>query len=266
MPSIIESIIDLDAYPLHRAGSAELAGMVNDYRKKLAANGMFNLSGFVRKAALAQAVAELQPLCDRESYVHQRRHNVFFKDRIEGLAPDHPALIKFDTANQTLCGDQFGETIVREIYDWAPLRAFLAAILQKPALHPMADPLACANVMEYRDGQTLNWHFDRSQFTTTLLLRGAEVGGDFEYCTGLRTDTAEDYTRIARVVRGDRTSVRINPLAAGTLNIFAGRNTLHRVSTVRGRRSRLIAVFSYFDQPGVSFTAAERLGFYGRAN
>ena len=26
----------------------------------------------------------------------------------------------------------------------------------------------------------------------------------------------------------------------------------------------MIAVFSYFDEPGVSFSEAERLGFYGR--
>jgi len=266
MPSNPESIIDLDAYPLDQPGSPEFIRMVNDCRAELGVNGMFNLSGFVRQAALARAVAELRPLCERESYVHQRCHNVFFKEHIEGLAPDHPALLKFETVNHTLCGDQLGETIVRQIYDWAPLRTFLAAIFQKPTLHLMEDPLACANVMEYRAGQTLNWHFDRSQFTTTLLLQGAEMGGDFEYCTGLRTDTEHDYAGIARVVRGDHGSVRINPLTAGTLNIFAGRNTLHRVSTVGGRRSRLVAVFSYFDRPGVSFSAAERLGFYGRTH
>jgi hypothetical protein len=54
-------------------------------------------------------------------------------------------------------------------------------------------------------------------------------------------------------------------LAAGSLNVFAGKNTLHRVSTVRGARSRLIAVFSYYDKPGVFFSDAERIGFYGRA-
>jgi hypothetical protein len=54
-------------------------------------------------------------------------------------------------------------------------------------------------------------------------------------------------------------------LAAGTLNVFAGKNTAHRVTPVRGARSRVVAVFSYYDNPGVTFSSAERIGFYGRA-
>ena len=60
-------------------------------------------------------------------------------------------------------------------------------------------------------------------------------------------------------------NVKVNPLVAGTLNVFAGKNALHRVSTVRGTRSRFVAVYSYYDRPGVQFNAGERLGFYGRA-
>ena len=62
------------------------------------------------------------------------------------------------------------------IYEWPPLAAFLAAVMGKPALHVMADPLARLNVMAYRAGEALNWHFDRSEFTTTLLLQAPEAG------------------------------------------------------------------------------------------
>jgi hypothetical protein len=37
------------------------------------------------------------------------------------------------------------------------------------------------------------------------------------------------------------------------------------VSTVKGARERIIAVFSYFDRPGVVFSKEEQIGFYGRA-
>ncbi|WP_254054659.1 hypothetical protein [Roseovarius sp. EL26] len=49
------------------------------------------------------------------------------------------------------------------------------------------------------------------------------------------------------------------------LNVFRGRNTAHRVTTVAGDTPRVIAVFSYFEQPDISFSAEERHGFYGRA-
>ena len=43
-----------------------------------------------------------------------------------------------------------------------------------------------------------------------------------------------------------------------------GKNTANKVSTVQGYRQRLIAVFSYFDRPGVVFSKEEQIGFYGR--
>ena len=35
------------------------------------------------------------------------------------------------------------------------------------------------------------------------------------------------------------------------------------VSTVRGARERIIAVFLYFERPGVVFSKKEQTGFYG---
>jgi hypothetical protein len=134
----------------------------------------------------------------------------------------------------------------------------------KEALYPMADPLAAVNVMAYGDGQALNWHFDRSEFTTTLLLQAPEAGGVFEYRTGLRGPAGEDVEDIGRLVTGQDPQVRQAPLSAGTLSVFMGRDTAHRVTPEQGSRARIIAVFSYFDRPGVTFTPAERRGFYGR--
>jgi hypothetical protein len=55
-------------------------------------------------------------------------------------------------------------------------------------------------------------------------------------------------------------------LSAGTLNVFAGKNTAHRVTPVEGDTSRVIAVFSYYETPDVMFSEEERIGFYGRAS
>ena len=50
----------------------------------------------------------------------------------------------------------------------------------------------------------------------------------------------------------------------GTLNVFRGKNTLHRVTPIQGARERIIAVFSYFEHPAVRFTDEDNLRFYGR--
>lgn len=130
----------------------------------------------------------------------------------------------------------------------------------------MEDPLARVNAMQYRAGQALNWHFDRSEFTTTLLLQAPEMGGEFEYRTGLRSEDDPNYDGVAAMLHGEDAQVKRITLEAGTLNVFKGRNTAHRVTPVEGDTARMISIFSFYDRPGVVFSDEERIGFYGRAS
>lgn len=150
------------------------------------------------------------------------------------------------------------------LYQWRPLIDFLAQVMRKPALYPMADPLASVNLMAYHSGEALNWHFDRAEFTITLLLQAPQSGGVFEYHKDLRSADEPNYGGVGRLLQGKDNEVRQLPLTSGTLNVFRGVNTAHRVTPVVGNEARVIAVFSYFDRPGVRFTAEEQLGFYGR--
>ncbi len=260
----MQDILDLDRYPLDRPDSADWTALVDRARADLAQDGMFNLDGFLRPAAIASTVAALVPRFDAESFTHARRHNIYFRDDVPGLGPDHPALRKVETVNRTLCGDQIGGAVAR-LYDWPSFARFLAAAMDKPALFTMDDPLARINAMAYGRGEALNWHFDRSEFTTTLLLQAPEAGGEFEYRTDLRSDTEPNYDGVARLLAGEDPELRRLTLAPGTLNVFKGRNTAHRVTPVEGERARIIAVFSFYDRSGVQFSDAERIGFYGRA-
>jgi len=262
----MKHILDLDRYPIDRPDSSAARILVAQCRADLDANGMFNLEGLVRTDVIERCAAELRPLLDRQSYTHKRSHNVYFLRNVAGLAPDHPALRQVETVNHTLCADQIEDTIASRIYRWAPLVDFIAAVMEKPRLYLMDDPLASVNVIAYRAGEALNWHFDRSHFTTTLLIQAPESGGDFQYRSDLRTDTDPNYEGVARLLRGEDNVIRTLPLRPGTLNVFKGKNTLHRVSPPTGGRDRIVAIFSYYDRPGVVFSAEERLGFYGRAN
>jgi len=259
----MQDLLDLDRYPVERSEAA--AELVARCRRDLSQTGMFNLEGFVRPEAIRRAVAEVAPLASSAAFTHQRRHNVYFLETVPGLRGDHPALTLFQTVNHTLCGDQLAGSIIERIYEWAPLVDFIARVLEIPRLHLMDDPLARINILEYRPGEALNWHFDRSRYTTTLLIREAEEGGEFQYRSALRSDDDPNYEGVGKLLQGEKSGIRVNPLEAGTLNVFAGKNTLHRVSTVRGACSRLVAVFSYYDRPGVTLSEKERLGFYGRS-
>ncbi len=261
---MIETILDLDRYPLHRIGTPMWKALVERCKADLVALGMFNLEGLVCKEALTNCVAEIKPVMDTLSFVHSREHNIYFLKTIPGLPDDHPALTKTKTTNHTVCADQIPQSTVMYIYEWAPLIVFIAATMEKPALYPMRDPLARANVMCYRDGEALNWHFDRSEFTTTLLLQAPDEGGEFVYRSDLRTIDDPNYEGVAKLLRGQDPHVQTMNVSPGTLNVFRGRNTAHKVNTVKGARERIISVFTYYEKPGVMFTREEQIGFYGR--
>ena len=261
----MDSIVDLARFPLDRPESGQGVELVRRCRRELRASGMFNLAGFLRPGAVRRAVSEITPVLESGAFLHQRRHNIYFEHRISGLDADHPALARQVTSNRTICADQIRSSVLVKLYEWPPFAKFLASALEMTRLYTMADPLARVNVMAYGDGQALNWHFDRSEFTTTLLLQSPDQGGEFEYRTDLRTDDNPNYDGVAKLLNGKDPQKKTLRLTAGTLNVFRGKNTAHRVTPVIGEKARIVAVFSYYQKPGVKFSEAERIGFYGRA-
>ena len=260
----MHEILDLDRFPLDRPDSDEWRKLVEDAQHRLSEDGMFNLDSLVRQKALRQIVAPLDAQFATEGFNHVRRHNIYFDPNITSLPDDHPALKEVESVNHTLCADQLQPAII-DIYSWLPLVRFLEAVMEVPVLYTMDDPLARVNVMSYREGEGLNWHFDRSTFTTTLLLQAPADGGVFCYRTNLRSEDDPNYDGVARLLKGEDDRVQLLSLAPGTLNVFKGKNTAHRVTPVIGKTTRIVAVFSYYERPGVMFSDKERIGFYGRA-
>jgi len=259
----MKHILDLDLYPIDRPGTAAWNALVAGTKDNLARDGLFDLAGFMRPEALDETLAHVRPAMAARSFHHRRAHNIYFSDQVPGLDPDAPALQKVETANHTLCHDQLRGTPLDQLYQWPAFAGFLAAVMERPALYVMDDPLAGVNVLEYRAGEALNWHFDRSLFTTTLLLQEPGDGGVFEYVRDLRSEGDPNHAGIADLLEGRITPTRLAQ-RAGTLNVFLGVNTAHRVSTVAGDRSRIVAVLSHYDTPGRRFSASEQMGFFGR--
>lgn len=259
----MEETLDLDRYPLNQPGSPRFAALVASSKAALAAEGLFNLPGFLLPDAVARTLDHVRPRMATESFHHARDHNIYFSDAVPGLAPDDPALAKVTTENHTLCHDQLLGTPLDAIYNWQPFMDFLAAVTGCAALYTMDDPLSGVNVLEYRRGEALNWHFDRSVFTTTILLQRPDVGGDFEYVRDLRSADDPNHAGIAALLRAE-VETRILTQEAGTLNVFLGVNTAHRVTPSKAGPSRIVSVLAHYDRRGVRFSEAEQIGFYGR--
>ncbi len=259
----MDDLVDLAAYPIDQPGSTAYRDLVTACRRCIAAEGMFELPGFLRAEATAAAVAAAAPAMATNSFRHARVHNIYFRDTVEGLGDDHPAMAQLHTVHHTLNGDQLRDNPVTRLYEWLPFARFLADTMGKQALHCMADAIGRVNVQSSREGEALNWHFDQSEFTTTILLQASEAGGELEFRKDLRTPDDPNYAGVASVLRGDDAGVRRLPLKPGALNVFRGIDTLHRVMPVRGPTERMVAIFSFYDRPGVTMTAKDQMGFYG---
>ena len=144
-------------------------------------------------------------------------------------------------------------------------RRFLARVVGEAELHEYADPLSSINVHYAAAGQELGWHFDNSSFAVTLLLQAPEDGGAFQYARDLRdADAGElNYEGVEAVLDG-----RVPPepldVTPGTLVLFRGRNSMHRVTPTIGDRTRILVVLAYNAEPGVALSEAARMTFYGR--
>ena len=260
----MDRFLDLDAFPLSNPESEAYGALVARCLDDLERNGMCNLVGFLRPEVAVDIAGTLAGPFATDGFRHARRHNIYFRAMPE-LEAGHPALREFETRNLTLPADRLTDTPLMAIYDWPPFQRFLAEIMGKPAVYAMDDPLARVNVMSYSADDQLSWHFDRSEFTTTLLLQAPEAGGAFEYRTDLRSEDDPNYDGVATLLAGEDPEIRQITLAPGTLNVFKGRNTPHRVIPVEGETPRVIAVFSYFEEPGKVFSKEEQVAFYGRA-
>ncbi len=258
------NLIDLARYPLHEPGGAAYRELVRAGQKRLGEDGALALPGFVTRAAAAAMVHEAETLLPGAYYCSQD-HNPYLIADDPDLPAAHPRNRAQVSDKGCIADDRIAaDSALRALYDWPPLRAFLAALLGMPALHPYADPLGSLNINVFAAGQQLGWHFDNADFVTTLMIRPAEAGGTYEYVPGLRGPGGDDFAALGRVLDGAGEAPRVLDMAAGALVLFRGRATLHRVTPVQAGPPRLLAALSYDPEPGKMLTEHTRKIFYGR--
>ena len=145
------------------------------------------------------------------------------------------------------------------------MRELVRGTLGKPALHHFADPLGACSVNVFEAGGKHGWHFDESEFTITLMLQRPGSGGDFEYVPGLR-GRPDELAVVEEVLKGSRSGVERLPFVEGTLLIFGGSRTLHRVTEISGEQLRLVPVLCFSEQPAAVNSEAVRKLFWGRSH
>lgn len=255
----LADVINLDQHPLHD----------EDFRKQckrtLDTSGALVLCDFLQPAAI-QSIRREGEENQHLAYYTASKHNIYLTESDPDYPPDHPRNRTVVSSKGCITNDQIPtKSALFTLYDAAAFRDFLCSVLGEDALYEYADPLSSVNLHYADEGQELGWHYDNSSFAITLMIQRPASAGVFEYVQDVRdADKGEmNYALSGKILDGE---VRPETLAmdAGTLVMFRGRNSMHRVTPVAGKQTRMLVVLAYNTQPGVSLSKSARQTFYGR--
>jgi hypothetical protein len=239
--------------------------VVATHQNELHERGVSVLPGFVKSGALDAMAAECDALTDHAH--HQDVQGTPYLELPEDEWPDgHPRVSWARSSVHTIGYDQFpSASPMRALYEWDALLTFLGRILGREPLYRYADPIGALNVAVMVEGDELGWHYDQTDFVVSLAVQSSESGGHFENVAKLRTDDDERYGDVADILSGaDRSRVTTEPMEPGTLMLFEGRWSLHRVTPVVGERPRYVGLFGYDTKPDTMSSELLKLVRYGR--
>ena len=259
MRMLIHEIIDLNTYPIGDQAFGDTC------RTTLDADGVLVLPDFIQADALSVMQAEARA-GQSKAYFCAQNHSVYLTPHDPTHPNDHPANRQVVSSKGCICDDDVDTASpLRTLYDAPAFRAFVKAVTGETELHPYADPLSSINIHYAERGQELGWHFDNSSFAITLLIEKPEAGSRFEYLKDLRdADAGEmNYDAVANLLDG-KTEPHVLTMEPGTLVLFRGRNSIHRVSPNESDKTRMLAVLAYNSKPGVALSESARMTFYGR--
>jgi hypothetical protein len=258
-------LVDVDAYPFDDPADPRRAEVIAGARAGLEAIGAAELPGFLsaggQEAVRRDAVA-VEPRAHRHAGPATAYLGLPDMDQPEG----HPRRWLGPSAVDAVAWDLFdADSPIRWLYEHEPLMAFLGEIIGRGRLYRYADPLGGLNLASMRPGDELQWHFDQTDFVVSLAVRDADAGGDFEVAPRIRTADDERYDDVAAVLDGRDTSAVVTlGMHPGTLLVFEGRHSLHRVSPLAGTTTRLVALFGYDTRPDTMSSDLLKLVRYGR--
>jgi hypothetical protein len=255
-------MVDTQAYPLDRPGTAGLDAILAEVRTQLADVGCARLPAFIRPEAQATLTRETAGVAHHAFRICQEITP--YSDHGGGDWPDDHPRRRVGTMTNGFVGKDLipEDTMIRTLYDNEAFQRFVAACLSIDRLHQFADPIRglVVNVMD--NGTQMPWHYDANEFIASLMTKRAAAGGVFEYCTDLRSPGDERYDDVREVLDGRRDRVRGLELQVGDLQLFKGRYSMHRVTQTHGERHTVL--FGFSEVPGyIGGVESTRIG-YGR--
>ena len=181
MGTPVEELVDLDRYPVLDTGGSRPSGTWSAAaRTQLVATGAVELPGFLNATGIAALVADADGLAPRAHH-SSGEGTAYLEFPDFSLPDDHPRLTwgHYAVGAVRLRPDA-GDSLLRQVYEWEPLRNLVEAVLDRGPVYRYADPFGALNLAVMHEGDELQWHFDQTDFVVSLAIQTADHGGYFE--------------------------------------------------------------------------------------
>lgn len=259
-------IINTALYPLDDLDSSRGRDWIGGIRASLEQDGSCLLPDFVTAETLAQMLLQVSQITHLAYPGPTEVSPYFFNyqlDKGEDLPDSHPLRHRGRRNLAQVAADLIpAEFLLSRLYRSESMLEFLTAVNGRK-IYPNRDPYQSLNISVMDEGGCQQWHFDSGDMVTTLLLQAPDAGGIFEYAPAIRSDENENFAAVQQVLEGDSDRVRQNLLQAGTLSLFRGHYSLHRVTPVEGKRQRIQAILGYSGQPDLYGNKESSILHYG---
>jgi hypothetical protein len=267
---LIQQNINLDRYPINDFASQRCQSLVSSSREHLESQGVLILPGFLLNDTvdnLLDEVNQLKSMGHRMSGEFSAYSDDMSAAENRALPDKHPGRLYLPAAHRFIAGDLIAESSpIRQIYHDSSFIRFIADVLGIERLHVVTDSMGCINYLIYEAGDCNGWHFDTTEFVISIPLQLSETGGCYEYIPDLRSVDNENLAVVSdRMQNPDNLhGVKSVNLEVGSLFLFKGKNTLHRVTETVGPRDRVVTILSFNQTPGHQLSKGSRLAMYGR--
>jgi len=245
----LNEIINLTKYPINDTGSIKYRELINYTRKQLNEDGCCVLPNFIRPDSIQKMKDEVDRNLSK-IYFTNDKHNPYFTKDDKTLHEEHPKRIFTVRQSGYLNSDDLEKNSdLNKFYDLEEMLKFVSDSLEVFPLYKWADPLGKNPYSIMHTDHYFPWHFDGNEFTLSVLIQKAEIGGLFEYASDIRSKDNENFEEVAKVLKGNRKKIKSLDLKPGDLQIFKGRFSMHRVTKIEGKTSRYIALPCYVKDP-----------------
>ena len=251
----LDYFVDLETYPIDRLGSEAGQDLLNRAHRMMKEDTLVEFPKFLRSRAVGALTEELTALDSSAHRIDYMSTPYGWMDN-SGFAPDHPRSALFRRNCGTITTELLSEnSLSQRLFQVDELTEFVRRMLGYETLYRSACPVLSIQVNTMLGGDQFGWHFDTNDGVVSFMIQNADTGGAFEYVPLIRDEDDENYDVVSHVFNGSY-EPRRPAVSAGTLLLFLGRRSIHRVASVGAtKRSRLSLLFSYDRTSGMVFPA-----------